>query len=175
MAKILASVALASLALVSFGGVTLAKAESAGAGTPPPPAPPAPPADGYDWEFELPASATGTRSTEDSDEAKKIKGLPAPRTVDGKLRKASILIPVTVDAAITDPKERDAAFIAACKTIQNRVAGTIRRHRKIAGNENLNFSVRKVGDDKLGFGVRVWRDEDTAVPPAPAGTTGVAA
>lgn len=173
------SLLLASLALSSMSGVMFAAAGKVGAGAPPPPpAPPAPPAFEYDFDFEVPVSkAPGRATQEDSEEAKKIKGLPLPNA-EGKF--ASFLIPVTVADTITDPAERAKQFKALCKTVQNRLGGTVRRLRaaaaKVEGSTTKpDFSIRMVGDEKLGYGVRVWRLADsaieTATPPAPPATT----
>lgn len=167
MAKLILSLAAASL----MSSVVFAAAGKAGAGAPPPPpAPPAPLAFEYDFDFELPVSkAPGRAAQEDSEEAKKIKGLPLPNA-EGKF--ASFLIPVNVDGAITDPAERAKQFKALCKTVQNRLGGTVRRLRaaaaKVEGSTTKpDFSIRMVGDEKLGYGVRVWRLADSAIETAP--------
>lgn len=167
MAKLILSLAAASL----MSSVVFAAAGKAGAGAPPPPpAPPAPLAFDYDWDAELPVSkAPGRAAQEDSEEAKKIKGLPLPRTnAEGKVQYANFLIPVNVPAEITDPTERAKQFKALCKTVQNRLGGTVRRLRaaaaKVEGSTTKpDFSIRMVGDEKLGYGVRVWRLADSTV------------
>lgn len=160
----------ALLAATSLSGVTMAAAGKAGAGAvpPPPPAPPAAPEFSYDLDFDVPESkAVGKKSKELSTEAKAIQGMPAPNA-EGK--KASYLIAVTVGPEITDAEERVKAFKAQARTVTNRVGGIIRRHRKDNDGEHKakNFSIRTVMDDKLGFGVRIWRDADGAVAEAPA-------
>mgnify|MGYP005609488741 CR=1 FL=1 len=160
---------LASLALSSMSGVAFAKADAASSAPPPPPAPPAPPAFEYDFDFDLPVSkAPGRAAQEDSEEAKKIKGLPLPNA-EGKF--ASFLIPVSVGAEITDATERAKQFKALCKTVQNRLGGTVRRIRaaatKVEGSTTKpDFSIRMAGDEKLGYGVRVWRLADSAIETA---------
>lgn len=161
-----------ALALASIAGAALAKADNT---PPPPPTPPAAPVFAFDWDFDLPATkAPGGRNVEETEETRKIKALPLPNA-EGK--KASFLIGVTVGAEITDAAERAKQFKALCKTIQNRLGGAIRRIRanaaKVEGAMTKpDFSVRIVADDKLGYGVRVWRLADSTVepvatPPAP--------
>lgn len=157
-----------SLAYLSLAGVSMAAAGKAGSGAvvPPPPPPPAAPTFSYDFDFDIPESkAVGKRSKEPTAEALAIQGMPAPNA-EGK--KASYLIKVEVDATVTDPEERVKAFKAIARTVTNRVGGIIRRHRKADGDANKakNFSVRTVMDDKLGYGVRIWRDADTVEAPA---------
>ncbi len=153
----------AMLASLSLAGVSMAAAGGKGAGNvPPPPPPPAAPAFNYDFDFDIPESkAVGKRSKEPTAEALAIQGMPAPNA-EGK--KASYLIKVEVDATVTDPEERVKTFKAIARTVTNRVGGIIRRHRKADGDANKakNFSVRTVMDDKLGYGVRIWRDADEA-------------
>ena len=92
----------------------------------------------------------------------------------------SFLEAVTVPDTITDPDERDKEFKALARRLTNKLGGTIRRYRKIAGNELHNFALRTVNDPgdeaegHLGVGVRVWRVEDSkpedktpSTPPAP--------
>lgn len=128
---------------------------------PPPPPPPAPaaPAFTFDTDMDIPAARAfgGKRDGNPSVEAQKIAAMPLPNA-DGK--RASFIVPVTVPADITGDA-RVEAFKKATKTIANRIGGIIRRHRK-AGNASANFAVRVVSDDKLGYGVRVWREADTA-------------
>ncbi len=164
MAKLYPS--LVALALMSTAGVAFAKADAAGSVPPPPPAPPAPPAFAYDFDFDVPVSKAPSRAAkEDSEETQKIKGLPLPNA-EGK--SASFLIPVTVDGTITDEAERAKQFKALCKTIQNRLGGTVRRIRAAAAKvegatTKPDFSIRMVADDKMGYGVRVWRLADSTV------------
>ncbi len=134
--------------------------------------PPAPPAPEYvfDYDFDLPVSRTpGGRNVEETEETRKLKALPLPNA-EGK--KASFLVPITVPAEITDPAERTKQFKALCKTVQNRLGGAIKRIRtnaaKIEGaTTKPDYSVRMVADDKLGYGIRVWRLADSEVEAAP--------
>lgn len=121
-----------------------------------PPAPPAPPAPAaasafkYDDNLPIPAGRTFGGAGEVSETTLAITGLPV-----GK----SYLAEVTVAAEITDPKARTEDFNAQCKTLTNRVGGAIRRIRK--DHAEQNYTIRKVADTTLGYGIRVWRDADT--------------
>lgn len=152
----------ALLLSLSYSALALAAAGKAGSGAvvPPPPPPPAAPTFNYDFDFDIPESkAVGKKSKEPSAEAMAIWNMPAPNA-EGK--KASYLIGVTVPAEVTDAEERTKQFKATARTITNRVGGIIRRHRKDEANKLKNFSIRTVMDEKLGFGVRIWRDADNA-------------
>ena len=70
---------------------------------------------------------------------------------------ASFLEVAEVADTITDPKERAAAFKEEQNKLANRVNGAIRRYKAKEGNEAAEFAVRKVDDDKLGHGVRIWK------------------
>lgn len=128
---------------------------------PPPPPPPAPAAAApaaapvnaftYDDALPIPAGRTFGGGGETSTTTQAINGLPV-----GK----SYFEAVTVDAAITDPAERTKDFNAQCKTLVNRIGGAIRRIRK--DNPTQNYAIRKVASTELGYGVRVWRTDDTA-------------
>lgn len=158
---LLSSVAMSGMVLMAAAGKATAGA------VPPPPPPPAAPTFAYDFDFDVPESkAVGKKSKEPTAEQLAIQGMPAPNA-EGK--KASYLIAVTVPAEVTDAAERQKQFKASARTVTNRVGGIIRRHRKANDGEHKlkNFSVRTVMDEKLGFGVRIWRDAD-AVAEAPA-------
>lgn len=149
-----------SLALASISGAVLMAAGKPGSTPTPPPAPPAPPAFTFDTDFDLPAGRTfGATGGGDSELAKKLIDVPAPNA-EGKM--ASFLEAVSVPDTITDPKERDAAFKADCRKVTNRIGGAIRRLRAKDAYKPRNYAIRTVGDEKLGFGVRVWRTADTA-------------
>ena len=69
----------------------------------------------------------------------------------------SFLETAEVPASITDPKERAAAFKEEQNKLANRVNGAIRRYKAKEGKANAEFAVRKVDDDTLGHGVRIWK------------------
>jgi hypothetical protein len=121
---------------------------------PTPPAPPAPPVFAFDDDLPIPAAA-GSRGAggEETELAKKLKAVPVSK---------SFIEKVTVAATITDPAEREKDFKAQCKTVINRVGGAIRRLRKVTEYANRQYAVRTVADEKLGFGVRIWREADKA-------------
>lgn len=125
---------------------------------PPPPAPPAPPAAG-DWDMDLPIPAGGVfgaRSTDAPGEAWNLASMPVGAS------KLVLDNATVVPDSVTDAAERDAIFTEAQKKGYNRVTGTLRRFREqtIDGKkpyEKHEHTVRKVGDEKLGYGIRIWR------------------
>lgn len=134
--------------------VQLQQAKAAGA--PPPPPPPAPVAPTFDFDEDLPIPSPrigAASGGQPSLLAQKLAAVPV-----GK----SFIETITVPAEVVGDAERLAAFKAQAKTISNRVSGAIRRFRKDAANANKNFAVRTVSDDKLGYGIRIWREADTA-------------
>lgn len=117
---------------------------------PPPPAPPAPVAAG-DWDMGLDIPAGGTFGAKGGapGEAWKMEAMPVG---------ASKLIEVTVPETLTEQKDRDAYFTEEQRKVYNRVAGTVRRFRAIdAEHGKREFTVRKVNEEKYGWGVRFWR------------------
>lgn len=127
--------------------------------TPPaPPPPPAPPAPAGDWDMglDIPA-ARGFGGAKG--------GVPgADWNMEAMPVNASKLIEVTFPDGMNDQAARDAHFEAEQKKIANRVASTIRRFREYENGKykSRNFAVRKVADEKYGYGVRFWRIADEA-------------
>lgn len=108
----------------------------------------------YDDALPIPAGRSfGGNAGQSSETMTKLSGQPI-----GK----SFLEAVAIGAEVTDPKERQKLFNEECKRIVNRIGGAIRRLRKTPGNEVRNYAIRKVADTDLGYGVRVWREADTA-------------
>lgn len=115
----------------------------------------------FDKGLEIPAK-TNAGGSRISDDAAKLMALP-----EGM----SYLKPVEVSDAIKDPGERAKAFAETARAESNRVTGMIRRVLKNAaeGKEgyahcaNRAFETRTVSDDKLGYGVRIWRKADETV------------
>lgn len=137
-------------------GIAFAKAGGAAGSPPPPPPPPVPPAPTFTFDdgLDIPRRAFGgAAGGQTSELALKLAQVPV-----GK----SFIETITVAADVVGDDARLAAFKAQAKTISNRVSGAIRRFRKQDGNASKNFAVRTVSDDKLGFGVRVWREADTS-------------
>lgn len=108
----------------------------------------------YDDALPIPAGRSfGGNAGETSETVGKLSNQPI-----GK----SFLEAVAIGAEVTDPKERTKLFNEECKRIVNRIGGAIRRLRKTPGNEVRNYAIRKVASTELGYGVRVWREADTA-------------
>lgn len=116
----------------------------------------------YDDGLELPERAGFGGEGDNSELKGKLLNQPI-----GK----SFLEEVTVPETITDANERKTAFKEEARRVSNRVSGTIRRLRK--DHPERNYAIRTVNDTKMGQGVRVWREADsatttTAAAPEPA-------
>ena len=99
-------------------------------------------------EFEIPAAGVFGARAGNVEFNKSLDDCPV---------NASFLEVAEVPATITDAKERAAAFKEDQNKLANRVNGAIRRYKAKEGNEAAEFAVRKVDDDKLGHGVRIWK------------------
>lgn len=73
----------------------------------------------------------------------------------------SFIVPVEVDASITDDAEKEKAWKEAARKLSNSLSGKIRNRRK--KTPAVNYVSRTVP----GEGVGVWRVEPEAVPVAP--------
>lgn len=134
--------ALSALALLSHGAA-FAAADKAGAK--------GAEASKFTFDDNLPIPPKGVfggRSGESNEFAEKLAACPV-----GK----SFLEPVVVADTITDAAEREKAFKEQSRKAMNRITGAKRRFQK--NNAGYEFSVRTVNDDKLGHGVRIWRDK----------------
>lgn len=120
------------------------------------PTPAATPSFSYDDDMPIPGRRTGfTKSDQPNETMQRLLHMP-----EGK----SFIETVTVPETIVGDEERLAEFKRVAKAISNRLAGAIRRLR-LQNNgalEARNYAMRVVMDAKLGYGVRVWREQDTS-------------
>lgn len=108
----------------------------------------------FNFDVDLPVPAMTRGASRTSDMGEKLKAMPVG---------ASFLEAVTVPETIKDDAERAKVFKEKTRSVSNRLSGSVRRFKK--SNPDYDFVLRTVEDDKLGFGVRVWR---VAVPVAAA-------
>lgn len=131
-----------ALSLMALSGVAFAAAEKAGAKG-------EAPKFVFDDGLAIPPKGVfGGRSEGSNEFAEKLAACPV-----GK----SFLEPVVVPETITDAAERAKTFKELARKASNRITGAKRRFQK--NNAGYEFSIRTVDDDKLGHGVRVWRDK----------------
>lgn len=146
--------ALAALSLMSMSGVAMMAAKGGSAAVPPPPPAPPAPQFTFDTGLEIPKRTVGGGGDKTPTElALKLQQVP----VD-----ASFIETIVVPAEVQGDEARSEAFKKLAKQASNRVSGAIRRLRKDDAYKNRNYTVRTVADEKLGFGVRIWREADTA-------------
>lgn len=115
---------------------------------------------GYAITFgDVPAARPAPGKKTDSPIKEAIKGLPAPREIDGEMRFPSVFEPVTAPDTITDPVEREKATKEAQRKMTNSLSGITRRLKK--DDATVDFAVRSVVEDGV-YGVRVYRTNPAA-------------
>jgi hypothetical protein len=114
---------------------------------------------GYSFEdaakFTKPVKIAGAGKGVVTETTKKLAAVPVDKT---------FLVSVSIDDKITDQAERNKLFAAEAKKELSRVNGAARRLRnstKTSAHAAKNFTIAIVSSTELGYGVRVWRDEDT--------------
>jgi len=138
------------------------------------PKPPAPPSPSNTAETGVDVPQTSAFTFDDVPMPEKLPGRSGGPRELSDVRKKLAAVPVgkswletvEVPSTIIDPKEQASALKEAAKTVQNRIQGDIRRHKKAEGNSAHNFSVIFVNDAERGTGVRIYRRPDTSATPS---------